>query len=101
MHTHCILDESLSSPYFKPNICFFAHYQLLQWLSGMMQHHHHATFTPQFCKQYAKVGHVIQEALGEYRDDVTEGRYETHIDVHIPLAYPTYVHIPTTDENTV
>jgi 3-methyl-2-oxobutanoate hydroxymethyltransferase len=24
-------------------------------LLGMMQHHHHATFTPQFCKQYAKV----------------------------------------------
>lgn len=27
---------------------------------GMMQHHHHAEFTPSFCKQYALVGHAIQ-----------------------------------------
>ena len=27
---------------------------------GMMQHYHHAEFTPRFCKQYAIVGHEIQ-----------------------------------------
>lgn len=29
-------------------------------LLGMMQHHHHAQFTPSFCKQYATVGYNIQ-----------------------------------------
>eukprot|EP00511_Aplanochytrium_stocchinoi_P009392 CAMPEP_0204864462 /NCGR_PEP_ID=MMETSP1348-20121228/4079_1 /ASSEMBLY_ACC=CAM_ASM_000700 /TAXON_ID=215587 /ORGANISM="Aplanochytrium stocchinoi, Strain GSBS06" /LENGTH=289 /DNA_ID=CAMNT_0052015107 /DNA_START=361 /DNA_END=1230 /DNA_ORIENTATION=+ len=37
---------------------------------GMMQHHHHAEFTPKFCKQYATVGHLIQQGLADYKADV-------------------------------
>lgn len=37
---------------------------------GMMQHYHHAEFSPQFCKQYATVGYAIQEGLAEYKRDV-------------------------------
>jgi|GEM_PF-36812 len=37
---------------------------------GMMQHHHHAEFTPQFCKQYASVGFTIQEGLAQYIREV-------------------------------
>lgn len=39
-------------------------------LLGMMQHPHHAKVTPKFCKKYASVGLVIQEALSEYAKDV-------------------------------
>lgn len=31
--------------------------------------------TPKFCKQYAKVGEVIQEALSAYREDVQSGNF--------------------------
>jgi len=42
---------------------------------GMMQHYHHAEFTPQFCKQYATVGYEIQNGLAEYKKDVEQGRF--------------------------
>lgn len=41
-------------------------------LLGMFQHAHHAKVTPSFCKTYAHVGNVIQQALDEYRRDVQE-----------------------------
>lgn len=44
---------------------------------GMMQHYHHAEFTPQFCKQYATVGHLIQEGLADYKRDVEERKFPT------------------------
>lgn len=44
-------------------------------LLGMMQHPHHAKVTPKFCKQYARVGAVIQEALTRYAADVAERRF--------------------------
>ena len=44
-------------------------------LLGMLQHPHHAKVTPKFCKQYAQVGHVIQEALGSYRAEVSSGAF--------------------------
>ncbi|GBG28462.1 3-methyl-2-oxobutanoate hydroxymethyltransferase [Hondaea fermentalgiana] len=42
---------------------------------GMMQHYHHAEFTPLFCKQYATVGHTIQNGLADYKRDVEERRF--------------------------
>lgn len=39
-------------------------------LLGMMQHPHHAKVTPKFCKRYATVGTVIQEALTRYAREV-------------------------------
>ncbi|BDA43221.1 3-methyl-2-oxobutanoate hydroxymethyltransferase 1, mitochondrial [Coccomyxa sp. Obi] len=44
-------------------------------LLGMMQHPHHAKVTPKFCKQYAAVGATIQEALQQYRAEVTERQF--------------------------
>ncbi|KNA19503.1 hypothetical protein SOVF_060440 [Spinacia oleracea] len=44
-------------------------------LLGMMQHPHHAKVTPKFCKQYAHVGDVINKALLEYKDEVTNGSF--------------------------
>ncbi|EFJ24767.1 hypothetical protein SELMODRAFT_173629 [Selaginella moellendorffii] len=44
-------------------------------LLGMMQHPHHRKMTPKFCKQYAKVGDVIQQGLADYRDEVLSGRF--------------------------
>ncbi|KXZ55987.1 hypothetical protein GPECTOR_2g1539 [Gonium pectorale] len=41
-------------------------------LLGMMSHPHHAKVTPKFCKQYARVGDIIGEALQAYRRDVEE-----------------------------
>jgi 3-methyl-2-oxobutanoate hydroxymethyltransferase len=40
---------------------------------GMTSHPHHAQFVPKFCKQYAQLGHVIQESLQEYKADVETG----------------------------
>ncbi|PIA34271.1 hypothetical protein AQUCO_03800097v1 [Aquilegia coerulea] len=40
-------------------------------LLGMLQHPHHAKVTPKFCKQYARVGDVINKALSEYKEEVT------------------------------
>ncbi|GMH42892.1 hypothetical protein BSKO_10811 [Bryopsis sp. KO-2023] len=39
-------------------------------LLGFMQHPHHAKVTPKFCKQYGKVGEVIQRALQGYKAEV-------------------------------
>lgn len=44
-------------------------------LLGMMQHPHHAKVTPKFCKQYARVGDVINKALSEYKEEVTNGSF--------------------------
>ncbi|XP_065864465.1 3-methyl-2-oxobutanoate hydroxymethyltransferase 2, mitochondrial-like [Euphorbia lathyris] len=44
-------------------------------LVGMMQHPHHAKVTPKFCKQYAGVGGVINKALIEYKEEVTNGSF--------------------------
>ncbi|CAK9065562.1 3-methyl-2-oxobutanoate hydroxymethyltransferase 1 [Durusdinium trenchii] len=55
---------------------------------GMMQHHHHAQFTPQFCKQYATVGYAIQEGLAEYKSDVEQRKFpdESYSPYKIPEA---------------
>ncbi|XP_044470284.1 3-methyl-2-oxobutanoate hydroxymethyltransferase 1, mitochondrial-like [Mangifera indica] len=44
-------------------------------LLGMLQHPHHAKVTPKFCKQYARVGDVINKALSEYKEEVTNGSF--------------------------
>lgn len=44
-------------------------------LLGMLQHPHHAKVTPKFCKQYAHVGDVINKALLEYKEEVTNGSF--------------------------
>lgn len=44
-------------------------------LLGMMQHPHHAKVTPKFCKQYTNVGEVINKALLEYKEEVTNGSF--------------------------
>lgn len=44
-------------------------------LLGMMQHPHHAKVTPKFCKQYGLVGDVINKALLEYKEEVTNGSF--------------------------
>ncbi|KAJ4843875.1 3-methyl-2-oxobutanoate hydroxymethyltransferase 2, mitochondrial [Turnera subulata] len=40
-------------------------------LLGMMQHPHHAKVTPKFCKQFARVGDVINQGLVAYKEEVT------------------------------
>lgn len=42
---------------------------------GMMQHPWHAAHALKFCKTYAQVGHVINKALAEYREDVRSGAF--------------------------
>ncbi|GAU26492.1 hypothetical protein TSUD_361250 [Trifolium subterraneum] len=44
-------------------------------LLGMLQHPHHAKVTPKFCKQYARVGDVINKALVDYKEDVINGSF--------------------------
>lgn len=44
-------------------------------LLGMLQHPHHAKVTPKFCKQFAHVGDVINKALVEYKEEVTNGSF--------------------------
>ena len=44
-------------------------------LLGMMQHPHHAKVTPKFCKQFASVGTVVQDALQQYKAEVTSGAF--------------------------
>ncbi|KAJ7962464.1 3-methyl-2-oxobutanoate hydroxymethyltransferase [Quillaja saponaria] len=44
-------------------------------LLGMLQHPHHAKVTPKFCKQYACVGDVINEAPLEHKEEVTTGSF--------------------------
>ncbi|TYI13193.1 hypothetical protein ES332_A08G041600v1 [Gossypium tomentosum] len=44
-------------------------------LLGMLQHPHHAKVTPKFCKQFARVGDIINKALLEYKEEVTNGSF--------------------------
>lgn len=41
----------------------------------MMQHPWHAQHALKFCKMYAAVGSVINEALAQYRDEVRQGQF--------------------------
>ena len=40
---------------------------------GMSSHPHHEQFVPKFCKRYAQIGHIIQEGLQEFKQDVESG----------------------------
>jgi 3-methyl-2-oxobutanoate hydroxymethyltransferase len=40
---------------------------------GMLSHPHHDEFVPKFCKKYGQVGHMIQEGLQQYKEDVESG----------------------------
>ena len=51
---------------------------------GMTSHPHHEQFVPKFCKRYAQLGHIIQEGLKEYKEDVESG-------VFPGAAYSPYV----------
>ena len=42
---------------------------------GMTSHPHHEQFVPKFCKRYAQVGHIIQDGLREYKEDVESGKF--------------------------
>lgn len=42
---------------------------------GMLSHPHHEQFMPKFCKQYAQVGHDIQDGLKEFKADVESGAF--------------------------
>ena len=42
-------------------------------LLGFLQHPHHAKVTPKFCKQYAQVGKVINDAMLHFKNDVATG----------------------------
>ncbi|CAK9309782.1 unnamed protein product [Citrullus colocynthis] len=44
-------------------------------LLGMLQHPHHAKVTPKFCKQFAQIGDVINRALSDYREEVSNGSF--------------------------
>ncbi|KZV25458.1 hypothetical protein F511_17236 [Dorcoceras hygrometricum] len=57
-------------------------------LLGMMQHPHHAKVTPKFCKQYARVGDVINEALLEYKREVTAGVFPSSTHSPYKIATP-------------
>ncbi|XP_002976176.2 3-methyl-2-oxobutanoate hydroxymethyltransferase 1, mitochondrial [Selaginella moellendorffii] len=46
-------------------------------LLGMM-HPQHTKVAPKFCKQFAKVGDVIQEGLAKYRAEVSSGAFPCH-----------------------
>ncbi|XVF33254.1 hypothetical protein REPUB_Repub17cG0153100 [Reevesia pubescens] len=49
--------------------------QVLVYHDLILQHPHHAKVTPKFCKQYACVGEVIDEALLKYKEEVTNGSF--------------------------
>ena len=42
-----------------------------------MHHPHYEQHIPSFCKRYAKLGTVINEALEKYRDEVKSGAFPT------------------------
>ncbi|KAK6918308.1 Ketopantoate hydroxymethyltransferase [Dillenia turbinata] len=44
-------------------------------LLGMLQHPHHAKVTPKFCKQFGQVGEIINKALLDYKEEVTNGSF--------------------------
>ncbi|XP_020585696.1 3-methyl-2-oxobutanoate hydroxymethyltransferase 1, mitochondrial-like [Phalaenopsis equestris] len=39
-------------------------------LLGMLQHPHHAKVTPKFCKQYGRVGDIINKSLSDFKHEV-------------------------------
>lgn len=51
-------------------------------LLGMLQNPDQAKVTPKFCKQYARMGDMINKALMEYKDEVTK------------LSFPGGAHSP-------
>ncbi|KAL8534806.1 hypothetical protein ACS0TY_010731 [Phlomoides rotata] len=57
-------------------------------LLGILQHPHHAKVTPKFCKHYASVGDVINKALVQYREEVSNGSFpsSTHSPYKINAA---------------
>jgi 3-methyl-2-oxobutanoate hydroxymethyltransferase len=44
-------------------------------LLGMTSHPHFAQFVPKFCKKYAQLGHIIQEGLQQYKEEVESGEF--------------------------
>lgn len=44
-------------------------------LLGMLQHAHHAKVSPSFSKTYVQVGHLIQEGLNSYKEEVEQGQF--------------------------
>lgn len=42
---------------------------------GMTSHPHHEQFVPKFCKRYAQIGHLIQDGLQEFKQDVESGAF--------------------------
>lgn len=44
-------------------------------LLGMLSHPHHDQFVPKFCKKYGQVGHMIQDSLNQYKQDVESGEF--------------------------
>jgi 3-methyl-2-oxobutanoate hydroxymethyltransferase len=42
---------------------------------GMSSHPHHEQFVPKFCKRYAQIGHIIQEGLLAYKQDVESRQF--------------------------
>ncbi|XP_028121548.1 uncharacterized protein LOC114318788 [Camellia sinensis] len=68
------LDEGMRDAlhsYIEERVQVLVYHDLL----GMMQHPHHAKVTPKFCKQYGQVGDVINKALSEYKEEVTNGSF--------------------------
>lgn len=57
-------------------------------LLGMLSHPHHAKVAPKFCKQYARVGAEIQDALARYRDDVSSRAFPGRAFSPYALAAP-------------
>jgi 3-methyl-2-oxobutanoate hydroxymethyltransferase len=43
----------------------------------MLSHAHHAKVSPRFCKPYAQVGDVIQNALNTYKQEVEQRLFPT------------------------
>lgn len=70
-----LVTECLSIPTIGIGAGQFTSGQVLVYhdLLGMLEHAHHATVAPSFCKMYANVGEVIQNALNEYQQDVKGG----------------------------
>lgn len=64
------LNQQMLPPY-NPCLQVLVYHDLL----GMLQHPHHAKVTPKFCKQYAKVGQAIQEALAAFQTEVSERQF--------------------------
>ena len=73
----CPLDSTVLLPNCQLRLSKVHVLQVLVYhdLLGMMQHPHHAKVTPKFCKQFASVGTVVQEALQQYKAEVTSGAF--------------------------